>query len=127
MKIRWSKNGVRFRITPSELESLQRGEVVSESVEIGRLDWFAAITPHRRHEIEAMQGHFVIRLSRAELAELADPANEGVYFTTDDETPVRYCIEKDFPCAHPRSSEANEPASETFAPTPDFEQRKQQN
>ena len=127
MKIRWSNDSIRFRITPSELASLQRGEDVSDNVEVLRLEWSATITLAPEHEIEAVRGEFVIYLSPSELAALADPANEGVYFTTDGETPVRYCIEKDFPCAHPRSSEANEPATETFAPTPDFERRKQQN
>jgi hypothetical protein len=58
--------------------------------------------------------------SREDREKLAVPETEGVYFTTNrpDRGLIRYFIEKDFPCIHPRAAEALEGPSETFAPPP---------
>jgi hypothetical protein len=37
---------------------------------------------------------------------------------------TRYFVEKDFPCAHPRTGDAMEKPSETFKPPAGFEARK---
>jgi hypothetical protein len=37
---------------------------------------------------------------------------------------LRFYIEKDFPCAHPRAGEAEEAPTPTFTPPPGFEARK---
>lgn len=127
MKIRWTKNSVRFRITPGELESLMRYEAVTETLHIANLYWVAMIYPQkaRKHsDFVATQSEFAIRLSKPDLQKLADPQNEGVYFSTKGENSFRYFIEKDFPCAHPRAGEAEETSTETFEPPPDFEERK---
>jgi hypothetical protein len=34
MKIRWTQNSVRFRITPSELAAIERGEAISETLQL---------------------------------------------------------------------------------------------
>jgi hypothetical protein len=38
--------------------------------------------------------------------------------------PIRYFVEKDFPCVHPRPVDAMGEPSETFAPPPGFGVRK---
>jgi len=52
-----------------------------------------------------------IRLPGQFFAELQD----GGYWLL-----IRYFIEKDFPCIHPRAADALEGPSETFAPPPGF-------
>ena len=64
----------------------------------------------------------LLALSAADRARLAAPDAEGVYFQSPGG--LRYVIEKDFPCVHPRGAEAREPVTETFQPPPDFERRK---
>lgn len=127
MKIRWTNNSVRFRITPSELENLLAYETIYESLTIANLTWLAIIAPGktRKHsDFVTSLNEFCIRLSKPDLQNLSDPQNEGVYFSTQGENSFRYFIEKDFPCAHPRAGEAEETPTETFEPPPGFEERK---
>ncbi|MEO6908672.1 MAG: hypothetical protein ABI210_12365 [Abditibacteriaceae bacterium] len=124
MKIRWTKNSVRFRITPPELEAVECGETVSESFSLGS-GWHAAIVPTTGETaLHFVDGVVQICLSEKDRSTLSNPQKEGVYFQTEDEAAVRYIIEKDFPCAHPRAVDAVEPVTETFSPPSDFETRK---
>lgn len=127
MKIRWTKNSVRFRITPSELTAIERGEKISETLQLpGGAAWCAAIVPASDATTLAFaSGTLSLSLAHADVQQLAAPENEGVYFQELGETPLRYFIEKDFPCAHPRVADALEPETETFVPPADFEERKQ--
>lgn len=127
MKIRWSHLSVRFRVTPSELESLQNQQPIAEELEFGNGGWEATISVGETRQFWFEKMILQVQISPADVAELAAPENEGVYFSTDSEPPIRYFIEKDFPCAHPRAAEAAEAATETFEAPPDFERRKQQN
>ena len=131
MKIRWTQNSVRFRITPSELAAIERGEAISETLQMpgsvapDAVAWCAAITPTTDEtSLTFESGRLNLSLSKANLQQLAVPENEGVYFQEAGETSLRYFIEKDFPCAHPRAADALEPTTETFVPPAGFEERK---
>lgn len=125
MKIRWSRGSVRMRITPSELAAPQRGETIHEELSLPGGSWVATVGSANDSAL-VMQGNTLhIHLSPSDLAELAAPENEGVYFGGEDTRTLRYYIEKDFPCAHPRAAEALEPQTETFTPTPEFIERSQ--
>ena len=130
MKIRWTENSVRLRITPSELEALQRNEIVREKLGFDEDEqgWSAAIMPNgMQTSVRLIDGSLLIHLSNADRAQLSDPASEGVYFQQEllqRNLLIRYYIEKDFPCVHPRASEALEPQTETFEAPEDFVTRK---
>ena len=130
---------MRLRITPSELEVLQRNEIVRERLCFAgnETGWSAAILPGvAETSAQLVAGSLLVRLSSLDRAQLSDPANEGVYFQVDSNEPidsndsnehsllVRYYIEKDFPCVHPRAMEALEPQTETFEAPEDFAERK---
>lgn len=122
MKIRWTRGSVRFRITPTELESLQRGEAVEECLSLpGGPAWRATIAPapSPASRLSGDSGALSLSLAAADLARLGDPSAEGVYFAEGD---LRYFIEKDFPCVHPRPVEVQE-TTETFAPPAGFADR----
>ncbi len=124
MKIRWTRNSVRLRITPSELEDLQHGQTVTETLSLPGGNWSATVQPGTpQTSLSLEQSTLVLSLAEADLAQLTAPESEGVYFNTDGEPPLRYFIEKDFPCTHARAVDALEPASETFAPSADFLKR----
>lgn len=124
MKIRWTRNSVRLRITPLELEDLQRGQAVVETLSLPGGNWSATVQPGTRQtSLTLEKSALVLSLAKADLAQLSASDSEGVYFNTEREPPLRYFIEKDFPCAHPRSADALEPASETFVPSTDFMER----
>lgn len=111
-----------MRITPQELAALERGEAVRETLYFGGVElWRALLEPAPETHLKAEGAKVVFALSAFDLNRLLDPGAEGVYFSTDV---FHYFVEKDFPCAHPRAAEALEPASETFAPPPGFEARK---
>jgi hypothetical protein len=126
MKIRWIRNSVRFRITPLELAAIERGDHVEETLALpNNASWSAAIVPtSSATSLGFASNQLRISLSETDRQLLSEPEREGVYFGTDDENGLRFFIEKDFPCAHPRAAGALEPATETFAPPADFEERK---
>lgn len=132
MKIRWTKNSVRFRITPLEFAAIERGERVCEVLCLPEgASWCAAIVPDADDTLLVFDaGELRVLLGEADRKLLAEPDREGVYFQLaprvhpDGEMALRYFIEKDFPCAHPRAADALEPPTETFAPPPGFEERK---
>ncbi|HEX8237673.1 MAG TPA: hypothetical protein VF600_17070 [Abditibacteriaceae bacterium] len=128
MKIRWTQNSVRFRITPPELAAIERGESISETLQLpGGVAWSAAITPATANtSLRFESGALCLSLGEADRQRLSTPENEGVYFQEQGEPALRYFIEKDFPCAHPRAADALEPPTETFMPPAGFEERKQQ-
>jgi len=123
MKIRWTNTSIRLRITPPELAMLGMGETAEESLWDG--GWKITILPNAEATCLRFDGPSVsLYLSRIDYARLAAPDAEGVYFHTEGTPRIRYFIEKDFPCAHPRPAEAMEPVTETFIAPENFEARK---
>ncbi|HVK04338.1 MAG TPA: molybdenum cofactor guanylyltransferase [Armatimonadaceae bacterium] len=128
MKVRWTESSVRLRITPAEMDAVLHGETVTEALAAlpggaWRVALGASEAAASTLAFEAGGTLLRVALSEADRSALADPAAEGVYLKTPDGA-VRYYVEKDVPCAHPRAGEAMEPATETFAPPPGFEERK---
>lgn len=113
MKIRWTADSIRFRITPAEMKQLVSGESVAEVLNFGTGQWSAQIARRPCHQVTFTGGNLILELSAQDIATLTAPENEGVYFHQDG-MPQRYFVEKDYPCVHPRRSEALEPVTETF-------------
>ena len=127
MKVRWTGDSVRLRITPSELAALERGEVQRQEITFpGGNGWAVRVEPDGPPlGLRWVEGVLLIHLSRADVERLAEVDREGIYLV-DGSTPpaIRLLIEKDFPCAHPHSEEAAEPETERFRPTPAYQIRK---
>ncbi len=122
MKVRWTEDSLRLRITPAELAALERGEAVAERLELAGGGWAAVLDPAAgRTGVAWADGVVRIGLAAEDVRRLAAPDAEGVYPHTPG---LRLLVEKDFPCAHPHAPEAREPATERFAPTPAFLDRK---
>lgn len=128
MKIRWGRDSIRLRITPTELEAVRRSESVREVLTFpDGLSWQITLCPSAGETTLASDAEGAyLSLSEADRSRLALPEIEGVYFHSDILKPLRYYVEKDFPCAHPRAAEAQEPVTGTFAAPEGFEQRKQE-
>ena len=119
MKVRWTSVGVRLRITPTELAALRQGACLAESLDVGgAIVWSVELCSGGETRLVGEPGKLALTLSAGDIDRLAEPATEGVYFEAAGAAPLRYYVEKDFPCAHPGAPEANEPRSETF-PAPD--------
>lgn len=110
MKIRWTAQSVRYRIEPNELEALLQRERVE--VQIAGV-WRAVLEQGEETQLVTQAGSLAIVLSSQDVLLLAQPDQEGVYFQQET-PPLRYYVEKDYPCVHPRASEAQELPSETF-------------
>ena len=129
MKVRWTEDSIRLRITPSELAAIEEGdgESICYSLNVhGRPFWTVIVLSHSGRTalgFERDNATVLIRLSPQDTKELCRPDTEGVYLE-DAATAIRYYIEKDFPCAHPRAIEALEPKTETFDPPVGFLERK---
>ncbi len=126
MKVRWAKDSLRLRITPGELDTLEAGKPVVERLQFGEgPGWETAIVPSdATTNLVWIKGALQVALSIADCHRLSVPETEGIYFQQESEPLIRYFIEKDFPCAHPRAPDAMEPISDTFVPPADFEARK---
>jgi hypothetical protein len=110
MKIRWNEQALRLRITPSELELLENGQVVVERLPLGAWQMILeARMPATNLLARGAQLH--LHLSSEDFERFLEPSAEGVYFERDG---FRYYVEKDFPCEHPRPAEAQE-VTATFA------------
>ena len=117
MKIRWTSDSIRLRITPSELEALLQNEIVRQCIKLGTGAWTARIVPGCAcTDYTLVDGALQVNLSAHDRLRLADTASEGVYFDASAVQPVRLYIEKDLPCEHPRAAVAQEPETETFVP-----------
>ncbi len=128
MKVRWTKNSLRLRITPTELAALERGEPVYERLRIPgttpKSGWAVRLTPVAAKTVLWASGsEIVFSVGRDDMPRLSDPASEGVYFDRDG---FAFYVEKDFPCVHPRAAEiaAGETQTETFVPPTGFNERK---
>lgn len=125
MKVRWSRDSLRLRITPTEMAAITRGEEVAEALCFpGGTTWRVAVRAEAQTSLASNENAVQVALSAADRERLAAPDAEGVYFQMPDG--LRYYVEKDFPCAHPRAAEALEPATETFAAPQGFEERKRE-
>jgi hypothetical protein len=87
--------------------------------------WSARIAPGAATTCLTLEGgHLRLFLADDDRERLAAPDAEGVYFSAEaNGAALRYFIEKDFPCAHPRPPAAREPDTETFAPPEGFKER----
>ncbi len=126
MKVRWTSESLRLRITPPELDALELGEPVRAALTVpGGAAWrVVLLLTDGPTGLTSDKGEVRFFLSSADGERLAQPDTEGVYFKTETEPPLRFFVEKDFPCAHPRLVDALEAQAETFTPTPEFEARK---
>jgi hypothetical protein len=124
VKVRWSRSSLRLRITPTELAQITRGEEVAEELCLpGGLMWRVTVLSGPQTALVSDNNAIHVLLSAADRERLAAPDAEGVYFQMPDG--LRYYVEKDFPCTHPRAAEALEPMTETFAAPSGFEERKE--
>jgi hypothetical protein len=123
MKVRWTTGSVRFRITPTELAKLVMGGPIVSTLPMPGGRWRVSIAPGDVTSLAMVDGVLTVTIAGVDLDELADQEKEGVYFATPDDLSIRYYIEKDFPCAHPRPPAANDPVTETFTAPADFKLR----
>ena len=122
MKIRWTNESVRLRITPAELTELSEGRPLEATLRVPGGTWHVrVVVTGDVLSIHAQDDVVVVELPADDVTLLTDPAREGVYAHTPK---LRLLVEKDFPCAHPHSADAAEPPTERFAPTPEFVARK---
>lgn len=125
MKTRWNSSSLRLRITPTELKDLLNGSHAFEILQLpGGASWSVRLEAGSRTKLFSDGQSAVISLSPEDCRHLADPATEGVYLEAVEG--IRYYVEKDFPCVHPRAAEVLEMPTETFAAPGDFDRRKQE-
>jgi Family of unknown function (DUF7009) len=126
MKVRWTSESVRLRITPAELAGLGQGEAQRLEISFpGGQRWAVRVEPNGPPlGLRWVEDVLVVHLSRADVERLSEPDREGIYLGGARAAEIRLLIEKDFPCAHPHAEEAAEPETERFAPTDAYLARK---
>ena len=137
MKVRWNRNSLRLRITPSELEALEQGDPVREEIRFPgatTAGWSMVIQPGSLGTSLLQRGCSVLLLlSSTDRLTLSAPSVEGVYFEVNlseftgpgsGRGVFRYYVEKDFPCIHPRAGDAMEEPTEAFPTPAHFSERK---
>jgi hypothetical protein len=122
MKVRWTDESLRLRITPTELRLLIAGTPLALTLHVPGGAWHVSVDPTGDAlSVHADGAAMVVQLSSEDIARLAEPDREGVYAHAPG---LRLMVEKDFPCTHAHPVEAAEPATERFAPTAEFTRRK---
>ncbi len=119
MKVRWTSNSLRLRITPAELEQLLGGQDLRASLTLTG-GWEVVVQTGIVPNITISGPSVRVEIPSEEITHLSLPDSEGVYFATSDDPPLHYFIEKDFPCVHPRPPQLLEPITETFQAPADF-------
>lgn len=118
MKVRWTSESLRLRITPTELDCLLKGESIHQALEFaGKTAWKIVLErASAETRLIVDLGSVTLGLSETDRQNLAARDREGVYFTTQDAfgSSLRYYVEKDFPCIHPGETDAIESPTETF-------------
>jgi ribonuclease inhibitor len=100
VKIRFTNSSLRVRITPNQLEQIKNRD--SLELEFGIPGgWKFVLEADEQTKLETRDGIMVFGLSPADATLLSEPTREGVYFEADG---IRFFIEKDFPCEHPRTN-----------------------
>ena len=100
MKIRFTTSSLRVRITPNELEQIKN----RESLELGfgiAGGWKFRLEAGEQTKLETRAGVVIFGLSSTDAILLTEPTREGIYFEANG---IRFFIEKDFPCEHPRTN-----------------------
>lgn len=108
MKVRWTHESLRVRITPAELDTLVRGGDLTTALG----GW--TVQMRRGGEVLGVQWDgpaVTVQIPGKDLETFADEARDGVYA---HQTGFRLLVEKDYPCRHPHPEEAREPATERF-------------
>ena len=100
MKIRFTNSSLRVRITPNELEQIKNRAPLELAFGIPN-GWKFVLEAAEQTKLETRDGIVAFGLSNADALLLAETTREGVYFEADD---IRFFVEKDFPCEHPRSN-----------------------
>ncbi len=128
MKVRWTPESVRLRITPSELASLVHGNKIDTALSAnGANGWSVSVSPGSTvTSYHFVESNLVVNLSTNDVEDLANETEVGIYFSgvSVPRSGMRLSIEKDLPCAHPRGTNELEPQTETFGAPKDFENRK---
>jgi hypothetical protein len=115
-------NSLRIRLSPRELDLLASGRAVEQR--LGPKDgWSVSLAPSKATSLTIDGARVLIGLCAKDIQRLCEPATEGVYFEAAHESTIRYFIEKDFPCLHPRPHETGEPETESFPAPPGFKKR----
>jgi hypothetical protein len=124
VKVRWTRSSVRLRITPTELAAICRADPITETLPVA--GWSVQVVRTGGiTELRSEGSALIFALSAADIARLAEPDREGIYFDQEvNGERMRGMIEKDFPCIHPHAMEALEVSTETFPEPPGFRTRK---
>ncbi len=112
MKIRFTSSSLRVRITPNELERIKNREKLELNFGIPG-GWQFVLAPDEQTRLETRDDVVVFGLSAMDATILAEPTREGMYFEAEG---LRFFVEKDFPCEHPRTN-LEEETTATFART----------
>lgn len=100
MKIRFTTSTLRVRITPNELERIANREALELGFGIAG-GWKFRLEAGGQTKLESRDGVVILKLSNADAIFLAEQTREGIYFESDS---IRFFVEKDFPCEHPRTN-----------------------
>ena len=85
MKVRWTHESLRLRITPTELRSLLDGEGVCERFEVaGKAVWEIALMPTEgQTHLTTDSSSVRVAVSKSDRQRLAAPDREGLYFAIE--------------------------------------------
>jgi hypothetical protein len=105
MKIRFSEQHIRVRLSEADVSQLLLGKSLTLSVRFSPLEALEVLLqPWEMNIVSAsfLYGELKIHVPTETLAKWAKSEEEGIYAFQQDglEEPLKISIEKDFPCSH---------------------------
>lgn len=91
MKIQWSEQNLRVRITPEDLSRLERSVYPLERLYFPGGAWSFTLERGKFTTLEMRGETLIFSLSESDFLKLLEPDREGLYFSGV----VEFCIEKD--------------------------------
>lgn len=99
MKVRWTDESLRLRITPTELRLLIAGKPLAATLQVPGGAWHVHVDPGDAPlSVHADGAAMVVQLSSEDIARLAEPEREGVYAHAPG---LRLMVEKGLPVYTP--------------------------
>lgn len=109
MKLRFDKNSLRLRVKKSDLEKLEKDQVICEVIKFtqGALEYKLSVSEKASEVSAFIKNTFVEVVIPSVIAENWINSNDvGIYHTIkiETDTSLDIIIEKDFPCQHQSSA-----------------------
>lgn len=112
MKLRFSNNSIRIRLSQSDVNAIKNGKTLAEKVGFGHISddftWMVRSSDRDQNvSVQYKNGQILVSIPTEQCRTWAESDSVGIYYDQeiDEDTNLKISIEKDFQCLHKRAGE----------------------